>query len=95
MPDRNQLRVGDRIRLLAVPERDLDRREREIAAGNVDPDPTATVIERTIATNPCVSIERIDKFGAAWFEVEFEEFDGIHYHSLTILDDESWEYIGK
>lgn len=95
MPDRNELRVGDRIRILAVPECDLLQRQREIAAGNVDPDSTATVIERIIATNSCVIIERVDEYGAAWFEVEFEESDGIHYHSLTILDDNSWEHIGK
>jgi len=95
MPDRNQLRVGDAIRLLSVPNCDLARREREIAAGIIERDSTATVIERIIATNPVVKIERIDEFGAAWFEVEFEESDGIHYHSLTILDDESWERIGK
>ncbi|EMI40833.1 hypothetical protein [Rhodopirellula sp. SWK7] len=91
MPDRTTLCVGDRIRLLAVPACDLAQREREIAAGNVNPNATATVIERIIANDPIVTIERVDKFGAAWFEVEFAEADGIHYHSLTILDDESWE----
>ena len=90
MPDRTKLRVGDRIHLLTVPQCDLDRREREISAGNIDPDSTATVIERIIATDPIVTIERIDDFGAPWFEVEFDEAGGIHYHSLTILDDESW-----
>ncbi len=40
-----------------------------------------------------VTIERIDKFGATWFEVQLEEHDGIHYHSLTILDNESWERV--
>lgn len=95
MPDRNQLRVGDCIRLLSVPYCDLAQREREIAAGIFDGDSTATVIERIIATDPVVRIERIDEFGAAWFQVEFEEPDGIYYHSLTILDDESWEHIGE
>lgn len=93
MPDRNQLRVGDSIRLLSVPNCDLAQREPEIAADIVDRDSTATVIERIIATNSVVKIERIDEFGAAWFEVEFEEHDGIHYHSLTILDNESWERV--
>ena len=95
MPARNQLRVGDSIRLLSVPNCDLAQREREIAADIVDRDSTATVIERIIATNPVVKIERIDELKAAWFEVEFDESDGIHYQSLTILDDESWERIGE
>ena len=95
MPDRTTLRVGDCIRLLTVPECDLEQREREIAVGNTDPDATATVIERIIDADPIVTIERIDEFGSAWFEVEFVETDGIHYHSLTILDDESWERVEK
>ncbi|WP_461509307.1 hypothetical protein [Rhodopirellula baltica] len=95
MPDRTTLTVGDRIRLLTVPQCDLEQREREIAAGNVDPDVTATVIERIIDTDPIVTIQRVDDFGAAWFEVEFVETDGIHYHSLTILDDESWERLDQ
>jgi len=70
VPDRNQLRVGDRIRLLTVPECDLAQREREIAASNLDLDSTANVIEKIIATNPVVTIERIDDFGAPWFDVE-------------------------
>jgi len=69
----------------------LDQREREIAASNLDRDSTANVIERIIASDPFVTIENIDEFGAPWFEAEFEESDGIHYHSLTILDDDSWE----
>lgn len=95
MPDRTTLRAGDRIRLLTVPQCDLEQRKREIAAGNVDRDATATVIERIIDTDPIVTIERLDELGAAWFEVEFAEPDGIHYHSLTILDDESWERLDQ
>lgn len=95
MPDRTKLKAGDRIRLRTVPQCDLEQREREIAAGNTDPDATATVIERIIDADPIVTIQRIDELGAAWFEVEFVETDGIHYHSLTILDDESWERVEK
>ena len=95
MPDRTKLKAGDRIRLLTVPNCDFEQREREIAVGNTDPDATATVIERIIGAGPIVTIERIDEFGAAWFEAEFVEADGIHYHSLTILDDESWERVEK
>lgn len=95
MPDRNALRVGDRIRILAVPECDLRQRQREIAVGTADPDSTASVIERIINTDPCVTIQCVDEYGAAWFEVEFEGPDGLHYHSIMILDDESWERVGE
>ena len=93
MPDRRSLRLGDQIRLLSVPACDVDQRNRELASGIVDPNSTATVIERIIAADPIVTILRIDEFGASWFEVQFEEVDGIHYHSLTILDDDSWELV--
>ncbi|TWU36507.1 hypothetical protein Q31b_47880 [Novipirellula aureliae] len=92
MPDRNKLRVGDQIRLMFVPECDLAQREREIMDGTETSDSTATIIERIIAMDPVVTIVRIDKFGAPWFEVELAEADGIHYHSLIILVDESWEH---
>lgn len=42
-----------------------------------------------------MTILRIDEFGAPWFEVEFEEVDGIRYPSFSILDDESWERVDE
>ena len=91
MPDRSELRVGDRIRLLAVPACDLAQREREIATGAEMAGWTADAIERIIASDPVVTIDRIDEFGAPWFDVELDSADGIEHHSLTILDDDSWE----
>jgi hypothetical protein len=38
-----------------------------------------------------VTIDRLDEHGAPWFDVELPGRDGIEYHSLTILDDDSWE----
>lgn len=92
MPDRFKLRVGDRIRLLAVPECDLAQRRREIAENIEDAGWTADTIERIIAADPVVTVDRIDEYGAPWFSVELEEPDGTHYHYLTILDDDSWEF---
>lgn len=91
MSDRFKLRVGVRIRLLAVPECDLAQRQREIAENIEDAGWTADTIERIIAADPVVTIDRIDEYGAPWFDVELEEPDGTHHHSLTILDDDSWE----
>ena len=36
MPDRTQLKIGDRIRLLRIPQGELDQRERELRAGAED-----------------------------------------------------------
>ena len=52
---------------------------------------TADTIERIIATRAVVTIDRIDEYGAPWFEVELSGGGGIEHHSLMILDDDSWE----
>ena len=91
MPDRSELRVGDRIRLLAVPACDLAQREREIASAAEMAGWTADTIERIIASNPVVTI---DEYGAPWFDVELVGVEGVEHHSLTILDDDSWERCG-
>lgn len=93
MPDRTKLKAGDRIRLLSVPMCDLDQREREIAENLVDAGWTANTIERIIQADPVVTINRVDEYCAPWFDVEITESDGVHYHSLTILDDDSWRYM--
>ena len=92
MADRTKLRIGDRIRLLAVPACDLEQREREIATNAEMAGWTADTIERIIASDPVVVIDRIDEYGASWFEVELDGDEGVEHHSLTILDDESWEH---
>lgn len=92
MPDHTKLRVGDRIHLLTVPECDRAQRERELATGAEMAGWTADTIERIIAKDPVVTIDRIDEYGAPWFEVELNGDDGAEHHSLTILDNDSWEY---
>lgn len=91
MPDRSLLRAGDRIRLLTVPSCDLAQRQRELAAHAEMAGWTADTIERIIVTDGVVTIDRIDEYGAAWFEVELRCGDGIEHHSLMIVDDDSWE----
>jgi hypothetical protein len=92
MPDRTKLLAGDRIRILNVPACDLAQREREIATNAEMAGWTADTIERIIASNPVVVIDRIDEYGAPWFDVVFDGSDGEEEHSLTILDDDSWEH---
>lgn len=91
MPDHRELKVGDRIRLLRVPACDLEQREREVAEGAEEAGLTADTIERIIAQDPVVTISSIDERGLPWFERELVSEDGeIHYHSLAIMEDESW-----
>ncbi len=92
MPDRRLLKPGDRIRILAVPDLDLQQRERELASNAELAGWTADTIERIIATCPFVTVDRIDKHGTPWFRVDLDSVDGNEHHSLGILDDESWTF---
>lgn len=91
MPDRTQLKIGDRIRLLRVPQLDLEQRERELRDAAEDAGWTANTIEQIIAQDPIVTISSIDEYGLPWFEYELKSASGeIHYHSIAIMEDESW-----
>ncbi|MCA9588103.1 MAG: hypothetical protein KC657_22425 [Myxococcales bacterium] len=95
MPDYRQLRPGDRIRLLAVPQTDLDQRVREKRNGLEDAGWTADTIERILAQDPVVTIDRIDEYGYPWFEyVLLSDGGDREYHSIMVLDDHSWEFVG-
>jgi hypothetical protein len=91
MPDRTKLKIGDRIRLLCVPARDLEQRERELREGAADAGWTADTIERIIAQDPVVVITSIDEHGLPWFDYELKApYGEIEHHSLAIMEDESW-----
>jgi hypothetical protein len=63
MPDRTQLKTDDRIRLLRVPQADLEQREHELREGVEAAGWTANTIERIILQNPVVTISSIDEYG--------------------------------
>jgi len=94
MPDHRKLRIGDRIRILRVPDCDRIQREREMRDQVDDAGWTANTIERIIAFAPVQMISAIDEYGHPWFECRIPgPTDALEEHSLTILDDDSWEYI--
>lgn len=91
MPDRTTLKIGDRIRLLRVPQGDVDQRERELHEGLEDAGWTADTIERIIAQDPVVTISSIDEYGLPWFDYGLKSSNGeVEHHSLAIMEDESW-----
>ena len=94
MPDTNRLRIGDRIRILRVPEADLRQREREIEEGTEMAGWTADTIERIIESQPVVTISRIDEYGSVWYDdVLIMDDSEAHEHSLIVNADDTWEYI--
>ena len=92
MPDRTKLQPGDRIRLLHIPDFDVQQRRRELRAGTENAGWTADTLQRILDADPVVQISHVDEFGTPWFEYELTAVDGvIEYHSIAILDDDSWE----
>lgn len=94
MPDHTKLRVGDSIRLLAVPEADVLQREREVREAVLDDAGwTADTIERILAQDPVVTISWVDEYGSPWFEYELQRTSAeVEEHFIAIMDDVSWEY---
>lgn len=92
MPDPKTLKIGDRIRILSVPQNDLQQRERELAENTEMPGWTADSIERIIEQSPVVSISRIDEYGCVWYDVAIIGPDGQEEeHSLIVYEDGTWE----
>ena len=91
MPDRELLKIGDKIRLLRVPKGDLAQRKREIAKNQEMAGWTANILELIITGNPIVEIDSIDDYGQPWFTCNLL-VDGVEeQHTLAITEDESWE----
>ena len=94
LPDPKMLTIGDRIRILRVPDWDLQQREVEVATGVESPGWTADSIERIIAQTPVVRVSRVDEYGSVWYEAKIIGPDGTEeYHELNIYSDDTWEIV--
>ena len=93
-PPKN-LHVGDRIRILRVPDADLKQRDDEIERGAEMAGHTAETIEQIIATNPIVNIWQIDEFGYPWYDVTLIGEDGEVYEHTLMVYDGTWEKVAK
>ncbi|TWT73475.1 hypothetical protein Pla123a_38110 [Posidoniimonas polymericola] len=92
MPDPKSLRIGDRIRILRVPQCDLKQRERELSENTELAGWTADTIERIIEQTPVVSVSRIDEDGSVWYDTSIVGRDGCEeQHSLIVYEDDTWE----
>ena len=95
-PPPKNLQVGDRIRILRVPEADLRQRDYEIVRGAEMAGHTAKTIERVIEKNRIVEIWQIDEFGYLWYEVTLVGDNGeSEEHTLMVYDDGTWEKTGE
>ena len=92
MPDYTSLKAGDRIRLLRVPQLDLEQRERGLREGLEGAGHTADTIERILRADPVVIVDHIDEWGYPWYEYELTDAAGeVEWHSIAIMENDSWE----
>lgn len=93
MPDRSTLKIGDRIRVIAIPAADLRQRDDERRRGLIDAGWTADAIQLIISARLVVTITHLDEYGIPWFDCDLRPFgDPSTMHSIAIMDDDSWEF---
>jgi hypothetical protein len=86
MPEPYTLRVGDRIRIVAVPKGDLWALE----SGATYLEQTVRVLEWMVGKE--YTIAWIDADGKPWVEVDYPDPEGGE-HSMAIIDTESWVHV--
>jgi len=79
------LTVGDRIRIIGIPETDYLHQD------------TMRVFKKLIARKRSVRIDRIDEYGSPWYTCRFRKKSGQwEWHTLAICDGENnWVKVRK
>lgn len=89
MPDPAQLKVGDRIQIVAVPKGDLWALE----SGSDYLEETVRVLKWMVGKQ--FEVAWIDEDGKPWVDVaDYPDPEGGE-HSMAIMDEESWERVAK
>ncbi|MCE9548345.1 MAG: hypothetical protein K8T25_22965 [Planctomycetia bacterium] len=83
MPDPSTLRVGDKIRVVAVPEGDLWALE----SGSDYLEDTVYVLKWMVGKEYAISW--IDDYGKPWVRTDYPDPEGAE-HSMAIMDSDSW-----
>ncbi|WP_375753868.1 hypothetical protein [Vibrio sp. HN007] len=91
MTERIDFKVGDSVRLLRVPEQDVNDK-----LSNSEPSErlaTAKIFETMIEQTPIVIIDQVDEYNQPWFSARVIVDGQFENHSLAIMDEESWEVV--
>jgi hypothetical protein len=84
MPNPKTLKLGDKIRIVSVPKKDLDA----LASGSAYLEETVQVLKWMIGKE--FTIWQVDEFGNPWIEViGYPDPDGAE-HTMAIFDSDSW-----
>ncbi len=89
---RQELKVWDRILLTKIPKSDIKDYEKNHPNLDMDDFSTADILDKIIKNNPVVMIDNIDEYWIPWFNANIKTNWEIQYHTLAIIDDDSWEY---
>lgn len=80
-----ELRVGDRVRILAVPGRDVP--------GYWLHDDTRRLLEQLISRRVPLRVYRVDEWGLPWVRHRFKNEGRWEYHSLSLDEFDEWERV--
>lgn len=84
----NDLQIGDKVRIVAVPGEGIDNY-------NLQKE-TRAVYKKIISRNAPVRINEIDEWGNRWYSVRFKRYGRIEHHFLNITqDDTNWVKVKK
>ena len=88
MQNYRHLHVRDRVRIVSIPTFDQEAYER------TEDDFTIRVLRRLIKKRAILTIRYILD-GSPWFKYRFKNKGRMEYHSLCIMDNESWVLIKR
>ena len=92
MPDPRALKLGDRIRIIAIPTGDAAQAADAMRRGDPLFQWTMRILQRLADRKDIVRIDAIDEYGQPWFSYQFRNKRGAwEHHTLVVMDADSWE----
>lgn len=92
MADPCTLKLGDRIRILAVPAADAAQAAAAMRRGDPLAQWTMRILQRLADRKDIVRIDEIDEYGKPWFRYQFRNKRGTwEHHTVAVMDSASWE----
>jgi hypothetical protein len=88
MPDPKTLKIGDRIRFVALPEE-------WNTPGFYVPGETVAFMEVMISRGWPSRVHRIDEYGIPWIRARIRVEGGIEHHDWAICENTGWRLVRK